>query len=67
MNIRDYEDEFLDDESFETVKGPRKFRVPKESGKHRDRQRNKQEIRKKKEQKEQWRKTVTKSNEWDDE
>ena len=49
MNIRDYEDEFLDDESFETVKGPRKFRVPKEGGKHRDRQRNKQEIRKKKE------------------
>lgn len=55
MNVKDYEDDFLDDESWEDdSRGPRKFRIPRES-KHRDKNKKKQNIRKQREQKERMR------------
>ena len=66
MNIKDYEDEFLDDESYGGNSGPRKFRVPKEEGHHRNRHKGKQVIRKQRQEKERLRQESD-WNDWDDE
>lgn len=56
MNIKDYEDDFLDDESWDSGnQRPKKFRTPKEDGKYRNRNKKKQNIRKQREQKEKMR------------
>lgn len=67
MNIKDYEDAYLDDESYDDFsRGPRKFRIPKEGGKHRNKHKDKQNIRKQRQQKERMRNEVEKSNDWEE-